>query len=100
MSPENCPKWMSCNAPICPLDPDWRRRRHVAGERICLWLREWAKSPSGGKWSLALGGEIAAEVQRVAPEIRAADSDIRAKLKAASLRGSKIASGHALRTRR
>lgn len=100
MTPEDCPKWISCNAPICPLDPNWRRRGHAAGERICLWLREWAKSPSGGAWSLALGGEMAAEVQRVAPEIRAADSDIRAKLKAASRRGSKIASGQALRARR
>ena len=89
MTPEDCPKWKKCSAPICPLDPDWKRRSHVPREPICLWLREWAKQPSGGGWSVALGEERAARVAEVAPQAMAAWSDIRATLKAASRKGSK-----------
>ena len=40
----NCPKWDSCNAPVCPLDPNWPAHRHLAGEPVCLWLRELVKN--------------------------------------------------------
>lgn len=43
----DCPKFDSCSAPICPLDPDWHLRRHLSGEPVCLWLRELSKP--GGK---------------------------------------------------
>lgn len=37
-----CPRFESCNAPICPLD-DWAQSCHLNGEPICLYLREAAK---------------------------------------------------------
>jgi hypothetical protein len=97
MTPAACPRWSKCSAPICPLDPHWYRRRHANGERICLWLREWAKDPSGARWGHALGGEGAVRVAGVAPLILTRWSDIRAKLRAASRKGSKLTSGLALR---
>lgn len=99
MNPESCPKWNSCGSPICALDTDWQRRVHLRGERVCLWLREWAKQPSGGAWSVALGEERVLRVAEVAPQVMARWSDIRAKLKAASRTGSKLESGQALRSR-
>ena len=46
MEMRDCPKWHGCNAPICPLDLEMLERAHQNGERVCLYLREYAK-PGG-----------------------------------------------------
>jgi len=38
-----CPKFPTCSANICPLDPEWRKRTHLNGERVCMLLCEAAK---------------------------------------------------------
>jgi hypothetical protein len=38
MSPNTCPKFDNCSAPICPLDPDWHTRRMLRDERVCYYL--------------------------------------------------------------
>ena len=43
MRPEDCPKFARCNAPICPLDPDWEQRSHLQGDSSCLYMRESMK---------------------------------------------------------
>jgi hypothetical protein len=40
----DCPKFNACSAPICPLDPDWRDRSHLDGERVCHYLTVYSKS--------------------------------------------------------
>lgn len=69
MTMEQCPKFDSCSAPICPLDPDWSERKHIKDEPVCYYLREWAKH---GPHSLCRGGEehiIASTLTRVYPQI-------------------------------
>jgi hypothetical protein len=39
-----CPRFSSCNAPICPLDPSWRKAVHLPGEPTCYYLRAAAKA--------------------------------------------------------
>jgi len=46
MNMEDCPKYERCSAPICPLDPNWRKRRHLKGERVCFYLCEAQKDGS------------------------------------------------------
>lgn len=41
---ESCPKFSTCNAPVCPLNEKWRMTRHLPGEAVCLYLREAAKA--------------------------------------------------------
>ena len=41
-----CPRYDTCSAPICPLDPDWRHRSHLPSERVSVWLTELSK-PGG-----------------------------------------------------
>ena len=36
--PEECSKFYTCSAPICPLDPKWPRAVHLGGERVCFYL--------------------------------------------------------------
>ena len=92
-----CPRFDSCNAPICPLDPDWRRAQHLKGEPVCLWLREAVKPGGIARIATAAAGDIADTVAEALPAIMASSSDIRHKLSAASLSGSKLANIHAVR---
>lgn len=43
MEMRDCPKWISCSAPVCPLDDDHLMTVHLKGERICFYLRESVK---------------------------------------------------------
>lgn len=47
-----CPRYDKCSAPICPVDPNWRRRSHLEGERVCVWLTELSKA--GGEEQIRL----------------------------------------------
>ena len=91
MRPNDCPQWESCSCPACPLDLEWRRRRHLSGERICLWLRELVKPDGKETVVRALGEEAALTVADAAPDIIARWSDVRHKLRQASRQGSKRA---------
>jgi len=41
---KDCPKYDTCSAPICPLDPDWRLRAHNPEDRVCPYLLESVKA--------------------------------------------------------
>ena len=43
MNMSDCPKWISCGAPICPADEEYLSRVHIAGEKICFYLNEYVK---------------------------------------------------------
>jgi hypothetical protein len=43
MKIDDCPKWLNCSAPICPVDEQYISRVHIAGEKICFYLNEYAK---------------------------------------------------------
>ena len=40
---EDCARFIKCNAMVCPLDADWRKRVHLQGERVCIYLIEYYK---------------------------------------------------------
>ena len=46
VSPQFCPKWKTCSASVCPLDPNHSRHNTLRGEAVCPWLRE-AMRPDG-----------------------------------------------------
>jgi hypothetical protein len=85
----SCPRFDSCNAPICPLD-NWQPAQHLRGEPICLWLREAVKSGGIARIATAATSDIAETVAESLQAIMASSSDIRHKLKQASRHGSKI----------
>jgi hypothetical protein len=41
--PQDCPEYVRCNAPICPLDKDWQKRTYDSSDSTCLFLRETMK---------------------------------------------------------
>ena len=40
---EDCPKYNHCDAPLCPLDPEWKRRKMIQDENLCHYLCEASK---------------------------------------------------------
>jgi hypothetical protein len=44
MRPTDCPKFNTCNANICPLDPLWPRAVHLEHEPVCFYLRSTSKA--------------------------------------------------------
>ena len=87
---DECPRWDKCSAPICPLDQDWEKRKHLKGERVCLWLTESVKENAKAVFDGAGLSHILEEVQRIAPAIIASRHTIRIALERASKTGSKI----------
>ncbi len=65
MNMETCPKYKGCSAPICPLDPNWRKARHLKGERICFFLCEAQK---GGSEAI-FGGRGLGKLYRLMVEV-------------------------------
>ncbi len=65
----DCPKFDGCNAPICPLDPNWKRARHMDGERACFYLTEYAKPNARPILERALTEDLCQTLVNVYPEI-------------------------------
>ena len=38
LKPDDCPKFQTCNSPVCPLDPGWPGTAHLEGEPVCRYL--------------------------------------------------------------
>jgi hypothetical protein len=90
----SCPNWESCNAPICPLDADWKKRNMLRGEAVCRYLREYAKVTSGKASNYFFQGSLPEEVQKVIakayPDILASHGRINSAMKRAAKTPSKL----------
>jgi hypothetical protein len=53
MKMSSCPKFYKCNAPICPLDKDWRKRTNLVDDATCYYLIESVKSNAKTHFQLA-----------------------------------------------
>lgn len=96
MTPDGCPKFERCGAPVCPLDADWRFCTHLPGEAVCLLLRESVKPGGDAILRGSVAPEIVEAVLNKAPAIVARYKGIRKTLKSASRTSSRIAAGKAL----
>lgn len=96
MSPRKCPRFDSCSAPICPLDPGWRHRKLVGIEAACFWLREAVKDGGEAEIRAALPDDMARLVLDAVRPMSAAHAAIAYTLKRASRSGSKRRSGREL----
>jgi len=83
-----CPKFNTCSAPICPLDPNWARRGMNSGQAVCVWFREIAKA---GPQAQCVPEELRSQVAAVYPVIVASVglAPLRAALKRAAKTRSK-----------
>lgn len=84
-----CPRFDSCNAPICPLD-DWQRAQHLDGEPVCGLLCELVKDGGEARLRAYLPGALVNTLAEVFPKITARWERVRSRLEQASRTGSKL----------
>jgi len=85
-----CPRFDSCSAPICPLDPQWPSAQHIQGERVCGFLTEVVKVGGQSRVAGIVTPEQFAVLVRECPKVEARWSDIRIRLRASSKTSSRI----------
>jgi hypothetical protein len=90
MTPDDCPKFIACRAPVCPLDRDWFVRRHIPGEPVCHWLLEASKPGAEANFGGAGRGELYRHVSSVALSIAERHAPIRRALERAARYGSRL----------
>jgi len=93
-----CPRFDSCSAPICPLDPEWPSAQHINGERVCGLLTELVKAGGRQRLNTILSTDQLATLVREAPKVEVRWSDVRRRLKASSSKASRIERGKALKS--
>jgi hypothetical protein len=102
MSPKKgaarCPRFDSCNAPVCPLD-DWGRAQHLSGERVCGLLCELVKEGGEARLRARVPSDLVDTLVEVCPKVCARWERIRRGLDVASRSGSKLESGTRLNGR-
>lgn len=89
-SPEQCDKHDRCAAPICPLDPNWMKRTHIKGERVCFYLGEIAKRGGTLPETGPLPAKLAEAMVRAYPEVISRHGPLRTKLEAIAKTPSRL----------
>ncbi len=84
LHPDDCPRFHSCSAPICPLDPELAAVVHLEGERVCLYLLEAVKPGGPARMRACTAGELVDVVLEALPAIVARFGPIRRALKRAA----------------
>ena len=85
-----CPRFDSCSASVCPLDPQWPRAQHIQGERVCGLLTELVKVGGRARVANILTPEQFPVLVRERLKVEARWSDIRIRLRASAKTGSRI----------
>ncbi len=67
MTSENCPKFLKCDAPICPLDADWEMRAFIDGDPTCFYLTQSVKKDAEAVFRGGGQGELYSEMVRSLP---------------------------------
>ena len=91
---QDCPKFSSCCAPICPLDHKSIGKTYINGERICFYLSEYSKPHSRIHSEAyirgALGGKQYKAIASAYPVIVSLYSAIKYRLKISATKPSRI----------
>jgi hypothetical protein len=85
-----CQRFERCSANICPVDPDWRARRHLDGEPACYFLLEAVKDGAEARFQARSIEETRAAVLRVLPDMVSTVGAIRRAVESARRTGSRM----------
>jgi hypothetical protein len=87
----DCPKYKSCSAPVCPLDPAWARRLNNNEDPTCFYLCESVKDGSQALFQGAGLEELYEAIHSVTPAIVDRHPRIKNALERAKRTGSRMA---------
>lgn len=88
--PRACPKFQQCNAPLCPLDPEWQNRKHLKDEKCCLYLLESCKANAKAIFTDAGLEELHEAISAVKPAMIASCATIKRACSRASTTASRL----------
>lgn len=88
-----CPRYESCNANICPLDPEWHKRKNLKEDATCFYLSESVKHGAKALFDERGLGYLFERIEAIAPAICSKHARIRNALNRAKESGSRIAKG-------
>ena len=86
----DCPKFQSCNAPVCPIHPAWVRRLNRKEASTCFYLCESVKHGSHALFQGAGLEEVYKVVYQATPVIVERHPRIRRALDRAKQTGSRM----------
>lgn len=85
-----CSKYQQCCAPICPLDENWQKRKHISGDRICFYLAEVQKPNAKAIFDERGLGYLYEDMVRLTPEISQRHHTIKTALDKAKSTSSRM----------
>ena len=88
---QDCPKWESCSAPICPLDAGWNKRVMHSDDPVCFYLAEAVKEGGAGIFEERGLGELYLAMHSLIQPMSDKWGRIRRTLERAKLSGSRMA---------
>ena len=91
MKISSCPKYQKCNAPICPLDEDWRKRACLPEDSACYYLIESVKDGAKTHFEEAQLEELYECITKVREDIAKHFKRIAKKMQLASKTSSRMA---------
>lgn len=91
LTPDQCPKFQQCNAPICPLDAEWQKRKHISHERICFYLIETQKANAIANFEVRGLGYLYQAIVRHTSDIADTHSSIKKAMDKAKTTSSRMA---------
>jgi hypothetical protein len=86
-----CLKWEKCNAPICPLDPDWNKRVFNSEDAVCFYMTEAVKTDAQATFERRGHVELFKLMSESIQPISARWATISARLERSKLSGSRMA---------
>lgn len=84
MRPDECEKFLACNASLCPLDERWRAAAHLSGEKVCPHLLASGKAGAAERFA---GDRAFLACLDVLPEVCERQPDIRRRVEVAARSG-------------
>ena len=90
LKPQHCTKHSKCSAPLCPLDPDWEKRKMIKDDRVCFYLAEASKPGAEARFESRKDKAIYLVVRARMPFMKTHNKILGRRLERASLTGSQI----------
>jgi len=90
IKPHQCPKHSKCSAPLCPLDPEWMKRRMLKDDRVCFYLTEASKVGAKSRFQKRKDESIFRIAFSRMPLMKQHNKIIKKRLEKSSLTGSQI----------
>jgi hypothetical protein len=84
----DCPKFSTCSAPLCPLDKT--AGSHLNGDPVCFYLREIVKEGGRARLTRSLPEGMANQIAEALPSIMFRYGHIKRRLDRAAKSGSRM----------